>query len=395
MEGARHAVGKALALAAVLAVGVVCYRECRPSPTPPPTPPPAAPAVARFGPVTGGVEYRLVGILDWARAAQGMGLHAGDMVRTGPRAAAEIRFLDGAVLQVRPGSLLTLEAGPTDAPRRVLGRLDSGGILYSAQRKNRESPPAWSTTTFDWRDSATAPEPPRVAVDLEPAGGGQIRQYRGSGSMRTPAGDTRDLGPNEGVRVDPQGKAGSKLVLPLPPVLRAPPHQAEITYADPASTTTLLKWDEARSAVAYHVMVDVSGFFEAPLMDRKGVAPTFLELPGLKPGRYYWRVAALGRAGAEGAFSDFARFRVTRGAGPPPLEIDALDVRKNILQVKGRTAPGASLTVNAQKVDVQRDGAFGEFVTLPKGGRQVVVIRATGADGAVKEERRTVEAGRP
>jgi hypothetical protein len=68
-------------------------------------------------------------------------------------------------------------------------------------------------------------------------------------------------------------------------------------------------------------------------------------------------------------------------------------VRTNILQVKGRTEPGASVTVNGQPVDVQEDGTFNEYITLDKPGRQVVTIRSTGLSGGVREEKRSVVVG--
>ena len=104
----------------------------------------------------------------------------------------------------------------------------------------------------------------------------------------------------------------------------------------------------------------------------------------------------------EGNFSDFARFIVSRPQGsargsgdPPPLLIESIEVRQNILQVRGRTEAGASLTVNGQRVDVASDGAFNEFIQLPaeKAGRQLVVFRAVGINGGVAETKRSVMVG--
>jgi hypothetical protein len=113
-------------------------------------------------------------------------------------------------------------------------------------------------------------------------------------------------------------------------------------------------------------------------------------------------VAAVAKDGVEGSFSEFARFTVSRPPGggrgtgdPPPLVIDSIEVRQNILQVRGRTEPGATLTVNGQRVDVAADGAFNEFIQLPaeKPGRQVVVFRAIGINGGLIEQKRSVMVG--
>jgi hypothetical protein len=143
-------------------------------------------------------------------------------------------------------------------------------------------------------------------------------------------------------------------------------------------------------------MVDRS-YFNRPLVDRKGHGDPSVELRGLDVGKYYWRVAGADKDQNEGIFSDFARFTVTRPSGaasgtgpPPPLAIESLDLRQNLLQVKGRTEPGASVTINGQRVDVQGDGSFNEFITLPTAGRQLVTIRSTGINGGVNEQKRPV-----
>jgi hypothetical protein len=100
----------------------------------------------------------------------------------------------------------------------------------------------------------------------------------------------------------------------------------------------------------------------------------------------------------EGPYADFYRFTVSRpqgvgpGSGPPPVLVvqQPLEVRSNILQVKGRTEPGATVTVNGQRVDVATDGTFNEFVTLDKPGKQTVLIRSMGLNGGVRELRPTV-----
>jgi hypothetical protein len=200
--------------------------------------------------------------------------------------------------------------------------------------------------------------------------------------------------------VDAAGKAAPKQVLPAVPTLLAPQHQTEITYPDPTRATTLLIWKAVPAAASYHVMLDYSAYFNRPIVDRGGISDSSVQLRGLDTGKYYWRVAAVDKSGVEGAFSEFARFTVVRRGGPgasggppPPLVIQELELRTNILQVKGRTEPGATVTVNGQRVDVQGDGSFNEFITLDKPGRQFVVVRAIGLAGGVNEQRRPVVVG--
>jgi hypothetical protein len=231
------------------------------------------------------------------------------------------------------------------------------------------------------------------------AGGSDIRFFKGRGQIRSvKTGASVDLGAGEAVSVDSQGQAGPKVSLPGVPAILAPPHQAEIAYPDPARATTLLAWRPVPGASSYHLVLDYSVHFNRPLVDRRNIEQSSQEVRGLDVGRYFWRVAAVNKNGVEGPPSDVARFAViapTSGTrpDPPPLTIDVLDVRTNILQVKGRTEPGARVTVNDQRVDVQADGSFNEFITLEKPGRQTVVIRATSINGGVAERRRPVVVG--
>ena len=242
----------------------------------------------------------------------------------------------------------------------------------------------------------TAGELTDGGIKVDQSGDSDVKVYRGSTQVETKTGEKLTLGASEALKVDAAGKAGPKQVLLEAPVLQAPPHQTEISYPDPLRATTLLAWKPVVGSTSYHVMVDYSPYFNRPLVDQVRKESS-VELRGLDTGKFYWRVAALDKDGVEGAFSAFARFTVVRkegtgGAGgiPPPLVIEALDVRANILQIKGRTEPGATVTVNDQRVDVQGDGSFNEFIQLDKGGRQLVVIRSTGINGGVNEQKRPI-----
>jgi hypothetical protein len=325
-----------------------------------------------------------------------MVLKKSDLVRTGSGAAAEITFFDGTVVHVRPDSLITIEEtseDPSTKQRKVAWHISSGEVQFNTSRKNV---PGSSTEVSTPTVKAIAGEETNGGVKVADSGEAEVKVYKGSAQALTKTEQRIDLAPNQGLKVDAQGKAGPKQNLPDAPLLLAPPHQAEISYIDPTRATTLLAWKAVPGALGYHVMLDYSPYFNRPLVDRRGIKDSSVELRGLDMGKYYWRVAAVDREDAEGAFSDFARFTVAKpqqaqGDGPPPpLVIDSLDVRTNILQVKGRTEPGGSVTVNGQRVDVQGDGTFNEFITLEKPGRQTIVIRATGLNGGVNEQKRPV-----
>jgi hypothetical protein len=388
-----------LVLALVLG-GLYYYYQRAPGPAASPEAPPVTVTTARFTTMEGSVKVKTFGNFEWVTADRSMILRKSDLIRTGAGGAAEITFFDGTVVHIRPDSLLTIEEtseDPSTKARKVAAHVSSGVASFQTSRKNvPESATEVSTPTI----KGTMGEMSVGEVQVAETGDSSIRQFQGSGKWFTPGGQTVELGASEGLKVDASGRAGPKVALPAVPALLAPGHQAEITYPDPTKATTLLLWKPVLGAVSYHLMLDYSAYFNRPLVDRKGIKDTHQELRGLDVGKYYWRVAAVDKDGEEGAFSDFARFAVARRAGgsagdgpPPPLAIESLDLRQNILQVKGKTEPGGTITVNGQRVDVDSDGSFNDFITLEKPGKQIVVIRATGLNGGVAERRPTVVVG--
>jgi hypothetical protein len=214
--------------------------------------------------------------------------------------------------------------------------------------------------------------------------------------MQTRTGDQVRLAANQAVKVDAAGRAGPKQSLPERPLIVAPHDQAELPYPEPSRAVTLLAWKSVAGAANYHLTLDVSPHFNQPLVDRREIKDVSQKVSGLEAGRYYWRVAAVTPQGLEGE-ATAALFTVTRAAAavapPPPLTLDSFELRDNILQLKGRTEAGGSVTVNGQRIDVASDGSFNEFITLEKTGPQTVAIRATGINGGVAELKRSVVVG--
>ncbi|HXB54837.1 MAG TPA: FecR domain-containing protein [Vicinamibacteria bacterium] len=382
----------AASVVVVIAGGGYFYYASQNPHAPPASVPPVSTS-ARFTNIDGSVQVRVAGTLQWVSADRNIVLNKADLVRTGSGASAEIRFFDGTVFHVRADSLLAIEEtseDPASKRRVVAARISSGEVNFQTVPRNVPGSAAvFSTPTV----RTTAGDDSAGNILVQDSGDSGIKIFKGTARAESRTGEKIELAANTGVRVDAAGKLGPKITLPGIPILLAPPHQAEISYPNPPSATTLLAWKAVAGAVSYHVLVDYAPAFSRPVVDRKNWQSGSMELRGLDVGTYYWKVAAVDKEGVEGSFSEFARFAVTRprgiltGGPPPALIIDPLEPRGNILQVKGKTEPGASLTVNGQRVDVQTDGSFNEFITL-EGGKQLVVFRATGINGGVNEQKR-------
>jgi hypothetical protein len=119
-----------------------------------------------------------------------------------------------------------------------------------------------------------------------------------------------------------------------------------------------------------------------------------MELRALEAGVYYWKVAAILPDGVEGSFSDLWRFTLAKAApaaaSPPPLLFEVAELKGNVLHVRGRTEPGANLSLDGVRLEVQADGTFNEFLTFDGGAGATVVVKATGVRGGSAEQRRRV-----
>ena len=176
------------------------------------------------------------------------------------------------------------------------------------------------------------------------------------------------------------------------PQLNAPPDRSELLFPDPNQGLTMLTWTGVPGAATYRVVVDFSPSFARPLYDRRGHRPTQMELRKLEAGDVLLEgVGGRREPGRRAGFSDVWRFTVGQTAAaaatPPPLTVETLEIKGNLLHVRGRTEPGAALTVNGERLDVQADGTFDEFLTF-EGGATAILVRATSTRGGIAEMRR-------
>ena len=360
--------------------------------TPPPPPPPTSIEIgARFERIDGSVLVKRAGTLEWIAATRAVVLRQNDLVQTRSGASAEIHFADGMVFNVRPDSLITIEESsrnPLSLQQRTALSIQSGEANF--QTAARPGSTTISTPTV----RTTADRETAGSIQVAESGATGLRIFTGRGEAQTKGGQRVTLASNQGVNVDAGGAAGATVNLPSVPALTAPPNQTEVAYPDLAQGVTLLVWNAVPGATGYRVMVDFSPGFARPLYDRQAVRATQLELRALEAGSYYWKVAAVDGAGAEGGFSDLWRFTLTKApqstSPPPPLVLEAAELKGNILRVQGRTEAGSQVTLNGERLEVQPDGSFNEFVTFDGGPGATVVVRSTSPRGGASEQRRRV-----
>jgi hypothetical protein len=379
-------IGWGIALASIVAYWYFFVRKPVPKP---------GQQIARLTAVEGKVKVKPNEREAWGDARLSDQLHVGDVVQTETRAGAQISFNSGSVVSVRPDSVVYI--GGSAEASTAAWRVQSGRVNFSTGDEATEIVTPTLRTTAQQNASGN--------IDVGDAGDTGVKIFRGQAEIETTQGQTITLRENQAVQVDAAGKAGATVELPAPPTLIAPAPRARLPIAAPPEPSAKLSWNAVKNGVTYRVAMDYNvtqaNLLLSAALDEPGITTTSHELKGLNLGRYFWRVSAVNKDGLEGASSRVSFFAVvepevpqpaptpTPGVEPPSLVVQALDeVAPGVVHVGGRTAAGATVTVDGTEVKVLPDGSFSEYVRHSGPGE--VVIRATRPDGQFTEQSRAV-----
>jgi hypothetical protein len=379
-------IGWGIALASIVAYWYFFVRKPVPKP---------GQQIARLTAVEGKVKVKPNEEEAWGDARLADQLHVGDVVQTETRAGAQISFNSGSVVSVRPDSVVYI--GGSAEASTAAWRVQSGRVNFSTGDEATEI----VTPTL----KTTALQNARGNIDVGEAGDTGVKIFRGQAEVETTQGQKITLNENQAVQVDSAGKAGAMLELPPPPTLVAPAPKARLPLVAPPEASAKLAWNAVKNGTTYRVAMDYNvtqaNLLLSAALDEPGITSTSHELKGLNVGRYFWRVSAVNKDGLEGAPSRVSFFAVvvpevpqpaptpTPGVELPTLVVQALDeVAPGVVHVGGRTAAGATVTVDGTAVKVLPDGSFSEYVR--HGGKGEVVVRATFPDGQFTEQSRAV-----
>jgi len=150
-----------------------------------------------------------------------------------------------------------------------------------------------------------------------------------------------------------EGFDASRVVMlkarPEPPGLTMPPPGAKLS-AGPVR----FAWAPNVGATSYRLQIAGEAGFDAPAAERRGIVGSRIDVEGLAPGRYRWRMGSTRSDGDEGPWGDAQEFEVRPLPEPP----------KGGLSADGKTL---SLSWSARAQDIQqaelaRDRHFSQLV---------------------------------
>ncbi len=330
----------------------------------------------QFYRVEGDVKVKRVRELIWIDADQGMSLSAGDQIKTSSRASAQIIYFNGTITTIKPGSLLEIKDlydNPATRVQHVKERLREGRISASTQEPGAAGS-YHEVSTENTVATSEARSDFEVGYDKDREKT-EVEVHTGRATLSAGNAPPVALTTAQRVNVDRQARLSAVAPLAPAPQLVSPVDQKIFLQRESQSPRVELVWEPADGAVGYHLQISSQPLFSQPIADMSQLRSTAATLPDVGEGGYYWRVAALHLDGSESPYSLPRKFKVVSGrvaqAGdstPPNMSIDNFLVFASQVIVRGRTEPGALLTVGGQRVDVYDDGSFTTVVPLKHEG---------------------------
>jgi hypothetical protein len=329
---------------------------------------------ARFVNLDGKVQVKKVNSVQWTSADYQMQLDKGDLIQTGPEGVARVAFADGTTYTVKGDTLVTVEENlvAQDAPTRVGVHISSGAVDLAT--------PTWgvpgSKADISFENAvASLRENSRAAVRSDPNTKQQEITVASGGAELNRGGEHVEVGQWEKVSF-PTGGAMTKTEVLAPPALLEPLNLQPIILADPKHDLIHFSWRPANTAKMYVFQVSNTAMFTQVMMERK-TPNSSIDITGLDPGEYFWKVRAIDAGNASSDLSDPYKFTlVTQGKEREMLlEVDDTVLHGNVVEVSGRTEAGAALIINGQQVaDIRQDGKFHYFTEPMARGDHTLVI---------------------
>jgi hypothetical protein len=343
---------------------------------------------ARFVNLDGKVQVKKANSVQWANADYQITLDKGDLIQTGSDGMARIAFADGTTYTVKGDTYVTVEENfvGQDRPTQVAVHMTSGQV----DLRTGAWPVPGSKAEVSFENAvASARANSSMAVRSDPETNEQ-QVTVDSGSAELERGNERvDLGAFERATIPSGGGAIVKTQVLAPPELVEPLNLQPIIVVDPKHDPVRFSWKPSPMAKFYDFQASTTTMFTHIVMERK-TAEANVEITGLDPGDYFWRVRAIDENNTVSEPSDPYKFTlVAQGKEQEMLlEVDGTQLHGDVVEVMGRTEPGAALIINGEEVaDIKSDGTFRYFTPVMTRGSHEIVITGQNRRGGTAIKR--------
>jgi hypothetical protein len=338
--------------------------------------------IAHLGDVRREVKIRSADSIAWSDASEGATVHNRDAVQTFSRSRARVDFTTNNELRIGQNSLVVFRSGAADP---FLDRRDPAVVVMDGELSG--------TVNADY--GALAVQFPAGLVELTAAGqsgapvdfrvgvnpdkSSTISVISGQADVNI-AGQHYRVSAKQGLTITEDGRTTGTRALPSLPQIRSPGNNAVAKYVAAPPRVTF-RWDVVPVGQNYRVEIAEDPEFEEILVDEYLDEPQFVH-GNLSSGDYFWRVRA--RDGwIHGPASTPRRLSVVRDAVPPVLNLRPIqDVADGRYVLRGATAPGSTVYVLGEPVEISSAGDF-EFFFNPEPGSQSIVVESIDEVGNV------------
>jgi hypothetical protein len=344
---------------------------------------------AHFTNIDGSVKVKKASSNSWVNADYSLPLEKGDVVQTSSEGVAKVVFADGTNYTVKQDSLIVIEENSLNESQqtKVAVQVTTGTVdLTTATYRQGSSSSvrvAGAEAHFSPESSAEVRNDPRADEH-------QILVKKGSGEVQR-GDEVVTLGGYEKVSFKVDDKQMSKEKEIAPPTLMNPANMLPI-FGGPTQMA-VFEWTPVSNAKTYHLRVSRNPFFSSVVLEQH-VAVTQVKVSGLAEGPYYWVVQAADANGRESSESEKNRFQIIAKGAPDvglALDLEPFFQHGHVIEIKGRTEPGARVMVNGEEVPlVGNDGRFDYFTSPLPNGENVITITAQNAKGAVNTQTKKI-----
>ena len=341
---------------------------------------------AKFVNLTGKVQVKKVDSVQWVDADYRTSLDKGDLVQTASDAAARITFADGTTYTVKADTLVTVEENLMDSnkPTSVAVRISTGSVDLATP--NWASPDSKAAVSME-DTTASLSQNSRASVKNDP----QKNEHEivvASGAAEVQRGIEKvELTQWEKVSF-PTGGPLQKTNVLAPPSLVEPLNLAPIISENPKASPVRFEWKPVENAVGYTLRISATTMF-TKMVKEAHTTGTSTEIVGLDPGDYFWNVTAGDAKKETSETSETFKFTIVSQGKTQEmmLQIDGTQLHGRLVEIIGRTEPGAALIVNGQPVpNISPDGSFRYFTEpLDPGEHTIVVIGQNRRGGTAKQ----------
>ena len=350
---------------------------------------PLAMTQAKFVNLDGRVQIKKVNSVQWIEADLRTTLDKGDLIQTAADGAARITFADSTSYTIKPDTLVTVEENNITRDQATTAvRINTGSVDLSTP--NWSSPNSHAAVSVE-DTVAQIRSNSRASVKSDP----QTKETEitvASGSAQVQRGREKvELGQWQKANIT----AGSSIVksdVLAPPDLSQPLNLAPIIVEVPRAASIHFEWKPVRDAVSYTLRISPTAMFTKMVKQAK-VSGASAEISGLDAGDYFWNVIAVDASKKSSEVSETFKFSIVAQGRTQEmmLEIGGTQLHGRVVEVYGKTEPGAALIINGQSVpSIGGDGAFRYFTEPLEPGEHTIVIVGQNRRGGTAKQQVTI-----